>query len=73
MPQYLTEDEAAHLAKVSAKYLRKLRCVGGGPVYIKAGRRVVYDMADLTAWLDRQKVTSTSDHTARGHVALAAG
>ena len=69
MTQYLTEDEAAHLAKVSAKYLRKLRCVGGGPVYVKAGRRVVYDMADIQAWMQSQKVRSTSDHASRLAVA----
>jgi hypothetical protein len=65
--QYLTEHEAAHLAKVSAKYLRKLRCVGGGPIYIKAGRRVVYDVADVQDWLQSQKVRSTSDHAASQH------
>ena len=65
MRTYLTEKDAADHACVSEKYLRKLRCVGGGPVYAKAGRRVVYDQADIDAWMDARKVTSTSDATHR--------
>lgn len=66
MRTYLGEDDAANYARVSSKYLRKLRCVGGGPLYVKCGRRVVYEQADLDAWLDSLKVRSTSDATRRG-------
>lgn len=65
MRTYLTEKDAADHARVSEKYLRKLRCVGGGPVYVKAGRRVVYDQADLDAWMDSRKVSSTAQATQR--------
>lgn len=67
MREYLTEQEAADRAKVAPRYLKKLRCVGGGPVFIKVGggRRVVYDSADVEAWLDAQKVRSTSEATQR--------
>lgn len=67
MREFLTEQQAADRAKVSPKSLRNLRCAGGGPTFIKVGggRRVVYDAADVDAWLDAQKVRSTSEATAR--------
>lgn len=42
-------------------YLNKLRCKGGGPVYIKKSGIVRYDPDDLDAWLDAGKRKSTSD------------
>lgn len=41
--------------------LAKLRVYGGGPDYIKVGRRVIYDTRDLDAWLASRKRASTSD------------
>jgi hypothetical protein len=72
MRTYLTEKCAGQYTGVSDKYLRKLRCVGGGPVYVKVGRRVVYDQADLDAWLDSLKVKSTSDASRRANRRVAA-
>lgn len=72
MRTYLTEKDAANHARVSEKYLRKLRCVGGGPAFVKAGRRVVYDLADIDAWLDSLKVRSTSEASARAASRVAA-
>lgn len=46
---------------VSASYLNKLRCIGNGPIFIKRGRRIIYDTSDLDAWLDSGRRTSTSD------------
>src|SRR5580700_4300462 len=34
---------------------------GGGPVFLKLGRRVVYERADLDAWTQRHRRLSTSD------------
>jgi len=42
-------------------YLSKLRCIGGGPVFIKRNGVVRYDLADLDAWLESGKRKSTSD------------
>lgn len=42
-------------------YLEKLRCTGGGPVFIKIMGVVKYDPDDLDAWLDAGKRKSTSD------------
>jgi hypothetical protein len=47
--------------------LAKLRCYGGGPRFAKAGPRlVIYDKADLDAWLASRLCHSTSDFGALG-------
>ncbi len=53
--------EAASLIGLSVSFLNKLRCTGDGPQFIKVGRSVLYDPADLSAWLDRRRRLSTSD------------
>jgi len=53
--------EAATYCGSSASTFEKLRLFGGGPRYVKLGRRVVYDPADLDAWLAANRRTSTSD------------
>lgn len=51
-PVMRTQDAARYVGCARAT-LAKLRCVGGGPVFIKAGpRRVLYRVTDLDAWLD---------------------
>lgn len=57
----LRTDEAAAYCGSSASTFEKLRLFGGGPRYVKLGRRVVYDQADLDAWLDANRRASTSD------------
>ncbi len=54
-------SEAAHWLGVSLSFLNKLRLTGSGPRYAKISRRVCYDQADLTAWLESQKRRSTRD------------
>lgn len=44
--------------------LAKLACIGGGPRFRKFGRTVLYDKADLDAWVEQRLTsarTSTSD------------
>jgi predicted DNA-binding transcriptional regulator AlpA len=57
----LSTPEAASYCGSSASTLAKLRLYGGGPDYIKLGRRVVYDLADLDRWLTSHRRASTSD------------
>jgi hypothetical protein len=48
----------------AVSWLAKLRVLGGGPVYHKAGRRVVYTADDLVEWAQTKLGTprkSTSD------------
>jgi hypothetical protein len=38
---------AAALTGLAVATLAKLRCIGGGPEYLKLGRKVVYRRSDL--------------------------
>jgi hypothetical protein len=54
--QYLRRKQAAEYLKGkfgcgAERTLAKLASVGGGPVFRKIGRVVVYDPADLDAWV----------------------
>jgi hypothetical protein len=55
---------AADYCQVSKSTLNKLRCYGGGPLYLKLGRRVVYDRLDLDQWLAGKKVANTGQAVA---------
>jgi hypothetical protein len=53
--------DAADYLGLSTSTLNKLRVFGGGPVFLKLGRRVAYDLGDLDAWLNAKRRRSTSD------------
>ena len=57
----LVVSSAAEYVGLSVSTLNKLRVFGGGPVFLKLGRRVAYDVADLDAWLASRRRRSTSD------------
>jgi excisionase family DNA binding protein len=57
----LRTAEAAAYTGLAKSTLEKLRVRGGGCPYIRVGRVVVYDSADLDAWLSSHRRTSTSD------------
>lgn len=54
-------EDAALRVGLSVSTLNKLRLSGGGPIFLKLGRRVVYHPADLEAWLATKRRRSTSD------------
>jgi predicted DNA-binding transcriptional regulator AlpA len=56
----LLTAEAARYCGSTASTFEKLRVYGGGPTYLKIGRRVVYDPSDLDAWLASCRRSSTS-------------
>ena len=60
-PSRLSVERAAHHIGLSVSTLNKLRVFGGGPVFLKLGRRVAYDLTDLDAWLATKRRRSTSD------------
>jgi hypothetical protein len=58
----LRTPAAADYVGLSASTLEKLRLTGGGPIYEKAGPKiVVYKIENLDAWLSARRRTSTSD------------
>jgi len=57
----LSAPETAKYLGISTSTLSKLRVFGGGPPFLKFGRRVVYDPSDLDDWAAQQRRISTSD------------
>jgi predicted DNA-binding transcriptional regulator AlpA len=57
----LCVQDAATYIGLSVSTLNKLRVFGGGPTFLKLGRRVAYGVADLDAWLATKRRRSTSD------------
>ncbi len=56
----LDTDGAARRLGLSVSTLEKLRVTGGGPAYLKLGRRVVYEASDLDDWKAARRTLSTS-------------
>ncbi|WP_422385478.1 helix-turn-helix transcriptional regulator [Oceanicaulis alexandrii] len=61
IPSLLNTAQVAERFNLSASYLNKLRLTGGGPRFVKIGRRVAYDIVDLLEWIEAQKRVSTSE------------
>jgi hypothetical protein len=57
----LDTTAAANFTGLAVATLAKLRCIGGGPAYLKLGRKVVYRAGDLAHWLSTRRVYSTSE------------
>jgi hypothetical protein len=58
-------DGAAEITGFARQSLESMRVRGNGPAYLKLGRRVMYRVTDLHAWMDAQCRTSTSDRGPR--------
>jgi predicted DNA-binding transcriptional regulator AlpA len=71
--EFLDTSAAATLTKLSTSTLTKLRLTGGGPRYLKLGRRVVYPRVALLAWLQERECGSTSEYRGPGRQGYAAG
>lgn len=59
-PVAMSTEQAAACIGLSVEYLKRARITGGGPVYSKIGRRVVYQMEDLREFLNRHRQTNNS-------------
>ena len=57
----IREAEAAALLDVEVATLRRWRWAGKGPIFRKIGAAVRYDRADLDAFIEAARRTSTSD------------
>ncbi len=59
----MRSPEAASYLRMAESTLAKLRCYGGGPRFAKVGPRlVIYDRADLDAYLADRMCRSTSEY-----------
>jgi len=61
---FLTPKEAAGYLRVSESYLDKLRVYGGGPTFLRFGKRkILYRRkADLDLWANQRRFGSTSEY-----------
>jgi hypothetical protein len=57
----MLDAQAERLIGLRMATLAKMRCLGGGPPFVKAGRRVLYRRADIKAWLDARRVKNTTE------------
>ncbi len=57
-----TPIEAAANLRVSKSYLDKLRVYGGGPKFLRFGRKILYRQADLNLWAAVPCFSSTSEY-----------
>jgi predicted DNA-binding transcriptional regulator AlpA len=60
----MTTPEAAALVRRPQETLRYWRWRGEGPPSFKIGRRVLYDRAELLAWITAQKHKTASGDSA---------
>ena len=60
---YFTPKEAATYLRVSKSYLDKLRVYGGGPQFLRPGKRkIIYRKPHLDVWVAERTFTSTSEY-----------
>jgi predicted DNA-binding transcriptional regulator AlpA len=53
--RFLTSPEVASRLGISERGLTRLRADGGGPPFVRIGRRVAYNPASLAEWIQRQE------------------
>jgi hypothetical protein len=62
-PRLLNQKEVASIIRKSEAWLERQRWLGEGIPYRKVGRNVLYDEADILAFLNaRPKITQKSKH-----------
>ena len=61
-PLVFDADLAAAKLGLSTSTLAKMRLYGNGPIYSKLGRRVLYRLEDLEAWVAAHRYRSTSEY-----------
>lgn len=57
---YLTTDEVADMVRAPAETLRYWRHIGKGPKSFKLGRRVLYAVEDVQAFIDSARKAGTA-------------
>ena len=60
MDHLVRTRDAAKLLGVSTSFLNQRRVKGGGPLYAKVGKIILYDPVDLKNWAKQHTRRSTS-------------
>jgi hypothetical protein len=63
MQRLLNQAEAAELLRLSQRTLERMRCVGGGPCFVRLRGSIRYRMVDIEAWIALRVVNNTSERT----------
>jgi len=58
---FLSTNDAAKRLSLSPRTLESLRTKGGGPRFVRLGRRIAYPESELEAWAMRGLRSSTAD------------
>lgn len=56
-----TPHEVAEFRRTTVATLAQERYKGSGPKYVKLGKRIFYDWADVYAWIDANTLQRTDD------------
>lgn len=59
----ITRRDVPRYIPVAAQTLARLAVQGGGPRYVKVGRRAAYRAGDLRSWLEGRSRTHTSERS----------
>ena len=59
--RYLTPEEAEACYHIGVRTLERMRREGRGPLFVKAGRRILYRIDDVENWLAGRSFTTTSE------------
>ena len=57
---YLDTKQAAAYCNLHTRTLKRWRSTGAGPRFIKQGRKVLYRLSDLEAWMAEHCYTNTA-------------
>ena len=60
MSQFMTTAEVSEVTRTPAETLRWMRHVGRGPRSFKLGRRVLYAVEDVEAWIAEARAGAVS-------------
>lgn len=58
--RYLTTEEVAETCRTSTETVRYWRHIGKGPKSFKVGRRVLYALEDVEAWLAEARMAGAA-------------
>lgn len=65
MTPLLDQRQAASLLALSPRTLERLRCAGGGPLFIRLRGSVRYRLEDLQSWIASRVFANTSEKEAQ--------
>ena len=66
IPRLLDQNEVSPLIHKSVAWLERKRWEGGGILYRKVGRHVLYEESDVLAWIEKHPKRQSTSDTGKG-------